>query len=56
MFFQDSQSPEGAECEIPHDSLIHIFSHPSVDLATLASCRLVCKKWKKLVEDNDILR
>ena len=54
---QDSQSSEGATgCEIPSDSLVHIFRHPSVDLATLASCRMVCKRWKSLLEDNDILR
>ena len=53
---QDSESPEGVECLVPHDSLVHIFAHPSVDLATLTSCRLVCRKWKGVIEDNDLLR
>ena len=53
---QDSESAEGAECAVPHDSLVNIFGHPAVDLATLTSCRLVCKKWKRVIEDNDLLR
>jgi hypothetical protein len=58
---ESSYSAAGEDTDLLHtamsdDVLIYIFNHVSLGFDSLAACRRVCRRWKELIENNDLLR